>query len=240
MNMGQYDTMPLTETQSVGMRAYFNRIYTYMAGGLVVSAGVAYLTTKEPFFSLFYSVSNGSVGLSVLGWIAVLAPLLMVFMISSATAKMNAERASTLFWIFSALMGVSLSNILLVYTGVSIFRTFLICSAGFLGLSLYGYTTKKSLTGLGSFLMMGLIGLIIAMIVNIFMKSAALDWALSVIGVLIFAGLTIFDTNKLKAVYHDGLSEQAKKSLAVSGALSLYLDFINLFQFLLSFLGDRR
>lgn len=238
--MENYNVLGLDNTQSVGLRSYFGRIYNYMAGGLAVSGLTAYAATREPLFSLFYSVQNNVAGLSLLGWIAVLAPLIMIFMINSAVAKMNAAKAGLLFWIFSALMGVSLSNVFLMYTNASIFQAFLVTSASFLGLSLYGYTTKKSLAGWGSFLIMGLIGVIVAMLVNIFLKSSVLDLGLSVICVFIFVGLTIYDTNRLKFMYSDYMSEDAKKAVAVNGALALYLDFINLFRLVLYFLGDRR
>ncbi|MBR5129666.1 MAG: Bax inhibitor-1/YccA family protein [Alphaproteobacteria bacterium] len=238
--MQNYEILGLNDVQSVGMRSYFGRIYNYMAGGLLVSAGTAYLAVREPFFSLFYSVQNNNLGLSLFGWMAVLAPLMMIFMINSAVAKMNAAKASVLFWIFSALMGVSLSNVLLMYTGDSIVQSFLVTAAGFLGLSLYGYTTKKSLASWGSFLMMGLVGVIAAMLINIFLKSSALSLGLSIISVFIFIGLTIYDTNRLKSMYYEGMSEEAQKAVAINGALALYLDFINLFRLVLYFLGDRR
>ena len=238
--MQNYEMLGLSNTQSVGMRTYFGRIYNYMAGGLAVSAGTAYLAVREPFFSMFYSVQNNTVGLSVLGWIAVLAPLVMIFMINSAVAKMNAAKASMLFWIFSALMGVSLSNVLLMYTGASIVQAFLATAAGFLGLSLYGYTTQKSLASWGSFLMMGLIGVIVASLVNLFFQSSAMSFGLSVISVFIFMVLTIYDTNRLKEMYGEYMSEDAQKALAINGALALYLDFINLFRLVLYFMGDRK
>ena len=238
--MQNYETLGLSNAQSVGMRTYFGRIYNYMAGGLAVSAATAYLAVREPFFSMFYSVQNGSVGLSILGWIAVLAPLVMIFMINSAVANMNAAKASVLFWIFSALMGVSLSNILLMYTGASIVQAFLATAAGFLGLSLYGYTTQKSLASWGSFLMMGLIGVIAAALVNLFIQSSVMSFGLSVISVFIFVGLTIYDTNRLKHMYSEYMTEDAQKALAINGALALYLDFINLFGLFLYFMGDRK
>lgn len=238
--MQNYEILGMDAHQSVGMRTYFGRIYNYMAGGLLVSAGAAYLATREPFFSLFYSVQNGAVNWSIWGWIAILAPIIMIFSINSAVANMNASKASVLFWIFSALMGVSLSNVLLVYTGASIVNAFLVTAAGFLGLSLYGYTTKKSLASWGAFLMMGLVGVIAAMLINIFLKSGVMSLGLSVISVFIFMGLTIYDTNRLKYMYDEHMSEEAQKALAVNGALALYLDFINLFRLVLYFMGDRR
>lgn len=236
----QYNMLSLDGTQTSGMRAYFGRIYNYMAGGLAVSGITAYLSAQDPLFSLFYKISNGMLTLSFLGWIAVLSPLVMMFMINSAVAKMNADKARMLFFVFSALMGVSLSKLLLMYTGASLFQSFLICSASFLGLSLYGYTTQKSLASWGSFLFMGLYGVILAVLVNVFMQSAAVNLAVSVISVFIFVGLTIYDTNRLKMMYHEDMPEDMKKSLAVNGALALYLDFINLFRLIVYFLGDRR
>lgn len=238
--MENFETLGLSNQQSVGMRTYFGRIYNYMAGGLALSAGAAYLSTREPLFSLFYKVTNGVLSLSVLGWIAVLSPLVIIFMINSAVAKMNAAKAAGLFWVFSALMGVSLSSLLFAYSGASLIQAFLVTSASFLGLSLYGYTTKKSLAGWGSFLFMGLIGVIIASLVNIFIGSSALNFGLSVISVFIFVGLTIYDTNRLKYMYSEHMSDDAQKALAINGALALYLDFINLFRLILYFMGDRR
>lgn len=226
--------------QSVGMRAYFGKIYNYMAGGLALSGVTAYLGTKEPLFSLFYKASEQGLGLTLLGWIAILSPLALIFMISSATSSLQASRAQGLFWLFSGLMGISFSNIFFTYTNTSIFQAFMVTAGSFLGLSIYGYTTKKSLASWGSFLFMGLIGVILTMIVNIFLKSSALGFATSIIAVFIFVGLTIYDTNRLKHMYSDSDSVAATDSKAISGALSLYLDFINLFRLILMFLGDRK
>lgn len=239
MNLQQQsENMGLMAEQSTGMRAYFGKIYNYMAGGLAVSGVTAYLGTKEPLFSLFYKVTDGIMGLTLLGWVAILAPLALIFMISSAVKQMQASRASALFWVFSALMGLSFSNIFFAYTATSIFQAFLITAASFLGLSIYGYTTKKSLASWGSFLFMGLIGVIVAMIVNIFMQSSALGFAVSIIAVFVFVGLTIYDTNRLKIMYN-AAPKEAHDSLAISGALALYLDFINLFRLILMFFGNQ-
>lgn len=239
MNLQQQsENMGLMAEQSTGMRAYFGKIYNYMAGGLAVSGVTAYLGTKEPLFSLFYKVTDGIMGLTLLGWVAILAPLALIFMISSAVKQMQASRASALFWVFSALMGLSFSNIFFAYTATSIFQAFLITAASFLGLSIYGYTTKKSLASWGSFLFMGLIGVIVAMIVNIFMQSSALGFAVSIIAVFVFVGLTIYDTNRLKIMY-TAAPKEAHDSLAISGALALYLDFINLFRLILMFFGNQ-
>jgi FtsH-binding integral membrane protein len=172
-----------------------------------------------------------------LQWVVMLAPLGIVFYLSARINHMSAQKAQTWFWIYSGAMGLSLAYIFLAYTGVSIARTLFITAGSFAGLSLYGYTTKRDLSGMRGFLVMGLIGIILASIVNIFMQSAGLHFAVTVIGVLVFAGLTAYDTQEIKNSYYQaGNSEH----LAIMGALRLYLDFINLFIFLLQFLGDRR
>jgi len=168
-----------------------------------------------------------------------LAPLGMVFYISARINSISAQKARSLFYVYAGLMGLSLSSILLVYTGASVVRAFFITAAAFAALSIYGYTTKKSLSGLGSFLMMGVFGLIIAQIVNIFMASTQLDFMISIIGVLIFAGLTAYDTQKIKNMYLAGDNNETSGKKSVMGALTLYLDFILMFQFLLMFLGNR-
>lgn len=169
-----------------------------------------------------------------------LAPLGFVFFLSFRIQKMSLTAAQATFWLFAGVMGLSLSSIFLVYTGESITTTFFVTAAAFGSLSLYGYTTKRDLTGMGSFLFMGLIGIIIAMVVNIFLASSALQFAISVIGVLVFAGLTAYDTQRIKGMYYEGDSVAASGKKAVMGALSLYLDFINMFMFLLQFLGSQR
>jgi FtsH-binding integral membrane protein len=172
-------------------------------------------------------------------WLVVLAPLGMVIYLSSRLHKMSASAAKTTFWIYAAMTGLSLSYVLLAFTGVSVVRTFLITAASFGALSLYGYTTKRDLSGMGSFLFMGLIGIILASIVNIFMQSPAMHFAISVIGVLLFAGLTAYDTQDIKRIYYAGDSRDIAEKKAIMGALRLYLDFINMFLFLLQFLGNR-
>lgn len=229
----------LVPQESTGMRAYFGKVYNYMAGGLAVSAITAFLGSKEPLFSLFYSATPEGISFSGLGWLAVLSPLVIIFMISSAVTKMHAARAAALFWVFSALMGISLSNIFLLYSGNSIFQAFFVTAGAFLGLSIYGYTTKRSLVGLGSFLVMGLIGVVLAMLINLFLKSGALSFAVSVIAVFVFVGLTAYDTQKLKLMYNESDTASAKESKAIYGALALYLDFINLFRLILYFMGNR-
>jgi FtsH-binding integral membrane protein len=176
---------------------------------------------------------------SPLRWVVMLAPLAMVFLLSFRVHKMSVSAAQTSFWAFAALMGISLSSIFLVYTTGSIVQTFFITAASFGALSLWGYTTRRDLSGMGSFLIMGVFGLIIAMVVNIFLASPALQFAISGIGVLIFAGLTAYDTQQIKEMYFEGDSTLVAGRKAIMGALRLYLDFINLFMFLLQFLGNR-
>ena len=222
------------EKMSDGIRAYFGKVYNYMAGGLALSGLVAYGTIHSSLMNRFYRVlPDGSVTYSLLGWVAIFSPLVLIFMISSAVGHMRVAKAQGLFWLFSALMGVSLSNIFLFYQDVAIFQAFLITAGTFAGLSLYGYTTQRSLAGWGSFLFMGLLGVILASVVNLFFHSGAVNFAVSVLSVLIFVGLTAYDTQKLKMIYDDSYSEDQKGALAISGALSLYLDFINLFRLIL-------
>lgn len=234
-----------------GLRAYMLRVYNLMAMGLGITGVAAYAiamlaTTNDPAAAVA-TMGNGKMltGLgaalygSPLKWVVMLAPLGMVFFLSARIEKMSVSGAQTAFWTFAAMMGVSLSSIFLVYTGASITQTFFITAASFGALSLFGYTTKKDLSGMGSFLMMGLFGLIIAMVVNIFMQSPMIQFAISGIGVLIFAGLTAYDTQQIKEMYYEGDGEATAGRKAIMGALRLYLDFINLFTFLLQFLGNR-
>jgi len=235
-----------------GLRAHMLRIYNYMVIGLAIT-GFAALGVYMA------AVTNGAAGAagrigntyltsfgvmmfaSPLKWLFMLAPLVMVFVISFGIQRLKPATAQMLFWAFSALMGVSLSSIFLVYTHTSIVRVFFITAASFGALSLYGYTTKRDMTGMGSFLIMGLFGVIIASLVNIFLASSMLQFAVSVIGVLVFAGLTAWDTQRLKNEYiygYAGEGEMAERS-AILGALSLYLNFINLFTLLMQLLGQR-
>lgn len=221
-----------------GLRSFMLKIYNYMAGGLTATAAVAYIVASNPsLLRLFFNQT----GYSAFGWLALLAPLILIFAFGWVVQKGTLQQVRAVFWGYSALMGISLAPIFLAYTGTSIARVFLITAATFGSLSLYGYTTKKDLTGWGSFLFMGVIGLIIASIVNIFLKSSGLDYALSYLTVFIFAGLTAYDTQKLKSLYFSGsYNEDIAVRGAISGALSLYLDFINMFLALLRLLGDRR
>ena len=222
-----------------GLRSYMLQVYNYMATGLAVT-GVAALGAFLLAFQNGQLTEFGTLlYVSPLKWVVILAPLAMVFFLSARIGKMSVSGAQTAFWVFSALMGLSLSSIFLVYTGTSITRVFFITAASFGALSLYGYTTKKDLSGWGSFLMMGLFGVIIAMVVNIFLQSSALQFAFSVIGVLVFAGLTAYDTQRIKEMYAAGDLAEVMGRKAIMGALSLYLNFINMFMLLLSLFGNR-
>ena len=220
-----------------GLRAYMLKVYNYMAGGVAVTGIVALALAN-------WVATNPAIGQTLyqspLRWVIMLAPLAFVMVLSFGINRLSTGAAQAVFWAFSAVMGVSISWIFMVYTGGSIAQTFFVTAAAFACLSLYGYTTKKDLSGWGTFLIMGVFGLIIASLVNIFLQSSALMFAVNVLGVLIFAGLTAYDTQRIKAMYdhvaHDG-TLLAKS--AIMGALSLYLDFVNMFMFLLSFLGNR-
>ena len=237
------------ETSAVtdeGLRAYMLKVYNYMATGILLTGIIALLTFK---MSVVTNDSGSIVGLTQIGnaiymsglkWIVMLAPLGIVFYMSFGINKMSSAKAQTVFWIFASLMGLSLSWILLVYTGVSVARVFFITSATFGAMSIYGYTTKRDLTKLGSFLMMGLIGIIIASLVNIFLKSAMMYFVVSILGVLIFVGLTAYDTQKIKNMYSASDTIEISGKKAIMGALTLYLDFINLFIMLLRLFGQRR
>ena len=175
-----------------------------------------------------------------LRWLIILSPLAIVFAMSFGANRMSTPTLQLLFWAFAGLMGLSMSTIFLVYTGTSIAQTFFATAAAYLGLSLYGYTTKRDLSGMGTFLVMGVVGLIVAMLVNMWLQSSAMAMAISAIGVLLFAGLTAYDTQRIKSMYFQLQGTEFLGKAAILGALSLYLDFINMFQFLLSFMGDRR
>ncbi len=215
-----------------GLREYMLRVYNYMASALALIGIVAYGVANTPALR---EVIFGT----ALVWVVMLAPLGVVMFLSARIHKMSAGGAQTAFWVFAVLMGASLASIFLIYTGTSIARVFFITASVFGAMSLYGYTTKRDLTGWGSFFFMGLIGIIIAMVVNIFLQSSALEFAISVIGVLVFVGLTAYDTQKIKEMYaaSDSTSVATKKS--IMGALRLYLDFINLFLMLLRLFGSR-
>ena len=227
-----------TAVFDAGLRTYMLAIYNYMASGILLSGAVALLVASNSAIrTLFFSATGAP---TLLGWIAVFAPLLLVFAISAGVSRFSESSIKTLFWAYTALMGVSLSTVLLAYTGVSVARTFFISAAAFGALSLWGYTTKKDLSGFGTFLIMGVVGLLIALVVNMFLRSGTLDLVVSGIGVLLFAGLTAYDTQRLKSLYFDEQASASRGRIVVMGALTLYLDFINLFLFLLRFMGNRR
>tara|TARA_B100000408_G_scaffold59939_1_gene45822 strand:+ start:62 stop:814 length:753 start_codon:yes stop_codon:yes gene_type:complete len=229
-----------------GLRAYMLKVYNYMTTGLLLTGLVAYFFGKASIVTgeMGQIVGVTSIGALLFGsplkWVVMLAPLGFVFYLSAKINKMSVSSAQITFWIFSAIMGLSLASIFIVYTQASIARVFFISSGTFAAMSLYGYTTKKDLTKLGGFLFMGLIGIIIASLVNLFFQSSALHFAISVIGVLVFVGLTAYDTQSIKNMYYAGDSESVGGKKALMGALRLYLDFINLFIMLLRLFGQRR
>ena len=218
-----------------GLRAHMNKVYGLMSAAMLITGAVAYFVGTNPALL-------GAIYGTALKWVVMLAPMGVAVLLSARIHKMSVSTAQAVFWGFSALMGLSLSYIFVVYTGFSIVQVFLITAISFAGLSLYGYTTKKDLSGLGSFLIMGVIGLFIAFIVNIFLASPAIFFAISVLGVLIFAGLTAYDTQKIKSNYvqmaNSGQTEWLAKS-TIMGALALYLDFLNMFVLLLALFGNR-
>jgi FtsH-binding integral membrane protein len=228
------------------------KVYNLMGLGLLITGlaaiGTVMLATTTDPASAVATLPNGemltsfgyAIFASPLRWVVMLAPLAAVFFLSFRVQSMSVSAAQTTFWVYAALVGLSLSSIFLVYTTASISQTFFATAAAFGALSLYGYTTKRDLTAIGSFLIMGVFGLIIAMLINIFLQSSALSFAISAIGVLVFAGLTAYDTQKIKEMYYVGDDVMVAGRKAIMGALQLYLDFINMFMFLLQFMGDRR
>jgi uncharacterized protein len=215
-----------------GLRAHMQRIYGYMAGGLALTGLVAYLAAASGFYQ--------SIAATPLIWLVMLAPLGFVLVLSFGIQRMAAGTAMLLFWLYAAVMGLSLGGIFLVFTGESIARVFFITAATFGAMSLYGYTTRSDLSRFGSFLMMGLIGIVIASLVNIFLGSSALQFAISIIGVIVFVGLTAYDAQRIKEMYLESDTGEIAGKKAVLGALALYLDFINLFMILLQLFGQRR
>jgi len=216
----------------VGLRSYMLRVYNYMCIGLALTGAVAFAASTS---GELMNVIHGT----ALRWVVMLAPLGFVFFLAARIHSMKASTAQTVFWVYAALMGLSLSYIFLAFTGVSVVRVFFITAGAFAGLSLYGYTTKKDLSGFGTFLIMGVIGILIASVVNIFLASTGLHFVISVLGVLIFAGLTAYDTQRIKAIYAEGDHSEVHEKKAIMGALTLYLDFINMFIFMLQFFGNR-
>jgi FtsH-binding integral membrane protein len=218
--------------RDAGLRSYMLKVYNYMASAVALTGIVAMLFAGSGFAA--------QVMVTPLRWLIILSPLAIVFAMSFGVNRMKESTLQALFWSFAVLMGLSMSTVFLVFTGVSIAQTFFAVMASFLGLSLWGYTTKKDLSGFGTFLIMGVVGLLVAMIINIFLQSTAMHLAISAIGVLLFAGLTAYDTQKIKSMYAYVAGTDMMGKTVIMGALTLYLDFINMFQFLLSFMGDRR
>jgi FtsH-binding integral membrane protein len=218
-----------------GLHAHMNKVYGLMSVGMLLTGGVAWAVgTNDAMVQAIFGTP--------LKWVVMFAPLIMVFAFSAMINRLSTAAAQLFFYVYAAVMGLSISFIFAVFTGVSIAQTFLVTAIAFAGLSLYGYTTKKDLSGMGTFLLMGLIGLIVASIVNIFLGSTALQFAISVIGLLIFAGLTAYDTQSIKNEYVQHAMSQDEEWLgkaAIMGALRLYLDFINMFMFMLQFMGNR-
>jgi FtsH-binding integral membrane protein len=249
--MANYDNQPAFGTTVArggaagaidqGLRAHMLRVYNFMTIGLVLTGAVAWAVANTSLGTLFFTfTAGGGATLSMLGWVALIAPFALVLLLSFGINRMSTGTAQMVFWLYAAVMGVSLAPILMLYTGASVAKVFFITAGTFGAMSLWGYTTRRDLSGMGSFLMMGLFGLIIAMIVNIFLASPAVDFAISIIGVLVFTGLTAFDTQKIKEMYYVGDDGTVAGRKAIMGALALYLDFINLFLFLIRILGDRR
>ncbi len=226
----------------VGLRAFMLGVYNKVALGLVLSGALAFLTgSYPPVRDLMFTVANGRMGYTLLGMVIAFAPLAVILFGSFAMRKATPKTAGILYWTIVSLIGASLGIVVLRYTGASIGSTFLLTATAFGALSLVGYTTKKNLTGFGSFLIMGTWGLVGAMLINMFLQNSMMAMMINAIGVLIFAGLIAYDTQRLKMTYYELGGNEAAMGVATNwGALSLYLDFINLFQFLLAFLGDRR
>ncbi len=225
-------TGPDTALFDAGLRAHMLRIYNYMASGVLLTGLVALFVASTP---AIYQPIFGS----PLKWVVMFAPLAFVFFFSFRIDRMSASAAQTAYWAFAGVMGLSMASIFLVFTGMSIAQTFFIAAAMFTAMSLYGYTTKADLSRFGSFLIMGVVGVLIASLVNLFIGSSALQLAISVIGVLVFVGLTAWDTQNIKTRYAANLGHETETKMAVFGALSLYLNFVNIFQLLLNLTGER-
>lgn len=224
-----------------GLRQYFLKIYSLMSSGLAITAISAFAVFSVPTLTnIMFNIAPGGyvIGMTAVGWLITFAPLAISLYFAFGLDRISTENAQILFWVYAALMGMSLASLGFVYTGASIVKTFLICSSMFGGMSLYGYRTKKDLTSMGSFLYMGLIGLLIASLVNMLFRSPAMEFALSFLGVLIFTGLIAYDTQKLKSLYYQGADSKGK--IGIVAAFTLYLDFINLFIYLLRFFGTRK
>ena len=221
-----------TDAYDAGLRSYMLSVYNYMASGVLLTGIVAMLFAS---WSGMPAVLN-----SPLRWVIMLAPLGFVMVLSFGINRLSASTAQALYWAFATVMGLSLSSIFLVFTGASIATTFFATAAAFAGLSLYGYTTKRDLSAFGTFLIMGVVGLLVASLINLFVQSSGLQLVISFVGVLLFAGLTAYDTQKIKSMYYQVAGTDFMGKSVIMGALSLYLDFVNMFTFLLQFMGDRR
>ena len=217
--------------RDAGLRSYMLSVYNYMASGVLLTGIVALLFANSGLAEQVLSTP--------LRWVIMFAPLAFVMVMSFGINRISTGTLQLLFWAFATVMGLSMSSIFLVFTGTSIAQTFFAVAVGFLGLSLYGYTTKKDLSGFGTFLIMGVIGLLVAMVINIFLQSPAMTMAISAIGVLLFAGLTAYDTQKIKSMYAYVAGTDMMGKVVIMGALNLYLDFVNMFTFLLNFMGNR-
>ncbi|MCD2322978.1 Bax inhibitor-1/YccA family protein [Sphingomonas sp. IC-56] len=229
-----------TEARDAGLRSYMLSVYNYMLSGVLLTAIIAMVFAKSSLIGLLVQQTARGYSPSMLGWIVTLSPLAIVFAMSFGQNRMSEGTLKALFFAYAGLLGASLSTIFLTYTDTSIAQVFFGTAAGFGALSLYGYTTKKDLSGFGTFLIMGLVGLIVASIVNLFLQSSVMNLVISVIGVLIFAGLTAYDTQKIKSMYaYVGGTDMQGKAV-IMGALTLYLDFINMFLFLLRLFGSSR
>ena len=215
-----------------GLKRHMLSVYNYMASGVLLTGIVAMLVASTP--ALYQPIFG-----TPLKWVVMLAPLAFVFLFSFRIEKMSASTAQTLFWVFSGLMGLSLASVFLVFTGASIAQTFFVTAIMFLSMSLYGYTTGRDLSKMGSFLIRGLIGVVLASLANLFFQSGALQLVVSIVGVIVFTGLTAWDTQNIKSQYAEHHGHETNSKLAVFGALSLYLNFVNLFQMLLTFIGQR-
>lgn len=241
-NPMSFSTRAEAASYDTGLRAYLLSVYNYMGSALALTGISAWLASHwAPLFAALYQVKGSHLGFTGLGLLVAFAPIIFVMLLSFGVNKLTLPSAQALFWTYSAVMGLSLSSLFFIYTGQSIVRVFFITSILFGSISMLGYTTKRDLTGMGHFMMMGLFGIIIAFVINMFMGSTALQFAVSIMGIVIFTGLTAYDTQNLKAIYYQtsGNAVAIGKS-AIMGALTLYLDFINLFIMLLRFFGDRR
>ena len=217
-----------------GLRRHMLAVYNYMASGVLLTGIVALLFAESGY------AATVLLGPGILKYVIMLSPLAFVLVLSFGITRLSTGTAQLLFWAFAAVMGLSMASIFLVFTGTSIAQTFFATAAAFAGLSLWGYTTKKDLSALGTFLIMGVVGLLVAMLVNLFLQSSAMQLAISAIGVLLFAGLTAYDTQRIKNLYDQVAGTDMAGKAVIMGALSLYLDFVNMFMFLLQFMGDRR